>query len=120
MDALALHYPLESQEENDPISNHICRKNPNLRRGCVRAENTPWVEGVFCTIGVPGGRSPNGTVDYLSRRLPHEALESSSQIKGMGSMRTVRTEFLRTTEPERNSYWPDNRHEIAWTAYSPQ
>ena len=51
----------------------------------------------FCSIDGPGERSPNGTVDYLPRRLPHEALESSSQIKWIASTRRVQTEILRIT-----------------------
>jgi hypothetical protein len=43
---------------------------------------------------VPGGRTPNETVDHLSRRLPHESLENSSQINWIARIRRVQTETL--------------------------
>ena len=54
-------------------------------------------EGAGGSAGMPAERSPNGTVDHLPRGLPHEALESSSQIKWIGSIRRVQTEILRFT-----------------------
>ena len=44
-------------------------------------------------------RTHNGAMGHLFHRPPHEALESRNQIKGIGSIRSVRTEFLRTTTP---------------------
>jgi len=44
-------------------------------------------EDCSAQLGCRGERTPHGTVDHLSRRLPHESLESSSQINWIGNMR---------------------------------
>jgi hypothetical protein len=52
----------------------------NGRRWRSRAGGTPWVGGVFCTIMVPGGRSPNGTVDHRPHRPTLENHVNRSRV----------------------------------------
>jgi hypothetical protein len=62
------------------------------RLGCL------WVgPTTHCTFRVPGERTHNCAMLRLFRRPPHEAPDRGNHIKWIGSLRRVRTEFLRTT-----------------------
>jgi hypothetical protein len=62
-----------------------------------------WTRGRWERQEGPGEQTHNCAMGLLFQRPLHKALESGNQIKGMGSIRRLRTEFLADRSGSRGS-----------------